>query len=69
MNGYEIIYNLKKRGIKVKDIAAQLDVTGPAVSHVIHGKYASRRISQAVAGAIKMPLEEVFPKYANRNEP
>ena len=66
MNGYEIVYRLKQRGIKVKSIATQLGVSGPAVSQVIHGKYSSSRVSQAIADAIGLPLEEVFPKYRGK---
>jgi len=64
MDGYKIISLLKRQKINVKDIASNLGVSGPAVSMVIHGHYASRRISQAIADAIGRPLAEVFPRYS-----
>ncbi len=68
MNGYEIVYHLKRRGVKVKDIANQFGVSGPAVSQVIHGKDSSRRISEAIAKAIGMPVGQVFPKYRSQSK-
>ena len=64
MDAIDIKYHLAKNGYTLKDIADQLGVSLPSVSGIIHRKYPSRRISQAIADAIGLPLEEVFPKYS-----
>lgn len=61
MNGYLIRAEMAARGIKVKDIAAELRVRGAAVSQVIHGSTVSARIQNAIASALGKPVDEVFP--------
>ena len=69
MNAATIKHELASKGRRLSDIARELGIKLPSVSQVIHGRRPSRRVSQAIADALGMPLEEVFPKYANRNEP
>ena len=66
MDAIDIKYHLAKKGYTLKAIADQLGITLSAVSQVILGRDTSRRISQAVADAIGLPLEEVFPKYKSK---
>lgn len=61
MNGFQIRNLLKKKGVKVIDIAAQLNVSHSAVSRVIHSSGKSKRIQIAVAAAVNRPVAELFP--------
>ncbi len=69
MKAYEIKYHLARAGHNVRSIADELGITSPAVSQVIHGKDSSRRISEAIAKAIGMPVGQVFPKYSQSQSP
>jgi transcriptional regulator with XRE-family HTH domain len=48
-------------GRSQSDLAAELDVAPQHVSEVIRGDRRSRRVEQAIADAIGMPVEQVFP--------
>lgn len=52
---------IARRNVRQADIARRLDVSDTAVSDVVSGRSRSARIEQAVADAIGMPVEEVFP--------
>lgn len=52
---------LIKKQIQQRDIAAQLDLSPIQVSSVIRGERRSQRVEQAVADALGLPVEEVFP--------
>ena len=52
---------LAARGLTQRGIALALDVDESAVSHVLSGRLDSDRIKQAVAAALGMPVERVFP--------
>lgn len=60
MEPYEITRALKLRGITQKQIAQMLGVTQSAVSGAVNGK-ASIRVQQAIANALDLPLDDVFP--------
>lgn len=45
------------------EIARELGVTPVSVHGVIYGKWTSRRIAEAIARKLGMPLEKVFPRY------
>ena len=68
MKAYEIKYQLAKKGLTLSAIANQLGVKRQTVSLIANGRFSSRRISQAIADAMEMPLEEVFPKYRRDKE-
>lgn len=53
-----------KHQVKQAEIAADLDVSPAAVSSVIAGRFVSRRISEAVANRVGVPVEKLWPKYA-----
>lgn len=59
---------MAQKKITLTSIAHALGVAVPTVSEVIHDRSTSRRISQAIADAMGMPLEEVFPKYRRDKE-
>jgi hypothetical protein len=48
-------------GVKMKEIARQLGVSGVHVSLVVRGLRHSPRVQRAVADAIGKPVHEVFP--------
>lgn len=52
---------LKRRGITGRQIARQLAVGDDAVSHVLAGRSRSERIETAIAEALGLPVEKVFP--------
>lgn len=55
---------LKMFGTSQRDIARKIgDVSDSAINLVIHGRGRSRRIEQAIATAVLMPLHKVFPQW------
>ena len=62
------IYKRRDRGLTVAGIARSLGLTRQTVSLVIEGKGSSRRVAEAVAAAIELPVEVVFPRMADCNE-
>lgn len=63
MKPNEIRAELKRRGIKIKNLAASLNppVSGPTVSQTITSDTKSPRVRKAIAAAIEQPVEVVFP--------
>jgi lambda repressor-like predicted transcriptional regulator len=64
----EIRYRLIKgslalSGIKMKDIAKRVGVSSPAVSLTIKGKIESKKIKAAVAEALKMSPDMLWPSH------
>jgi transcriptional regulator with XRE-family HTH domain len=43
------------------DIAEELGVAPQHISEVIRGERRSRRVEQAIADALEMPVDDVFP--------
>lgn len=68
MDGFDRRRIMAQHKITLTSIANDLGVAVATVSEVIHDKSISRRISQAIADALEMPLEEVFPKYRKDKE-
>jgi orotate phosphoribosyltransferase-like protein len=58
------IFRRRPQGLTVASIGRSLNVSRQTVSLVIEGKGTSRRVAEAVAAAIELPLEVVFPKFA-----
>ena len=52
---------LKAKGIRQKEIAARCGVSPAAVSQVLNGKACSQKIRVAIAEAVNLPVEELFP--------
>lgn len=50
------------KGIKQVSIARKLRVTPAAICRVLVGKSESRRIKHAIARALKMNIEDLWPK-------
>jgi len=67
MEPKEITKALKKVG-GVKFIARELDVKPPTVSQVIHRVRVTERIRKAIAKAIELPVEKVFPENQETKE-
>ncbi len=63
MHTAEIQYELKKRGITQKTVAAELGVTQMPVSKVINKLIVSSRIMCHVAKRIERDHRDVFPEY------
>lgn len=64
MSPNEIKAELVRRGIKIKDIARQVGVSGEAVTMAISGKYTYRghRIRPYIARAIERTESEIWPE-------
>lgn len=54
------------RGIKFKDLAAELGVSKTSVSLVVNGKSVSDRVQRAIASRLGKDPEQVFPEYYQR---
>ena len=61
MTPNDIRAELIRRGIRVKDIAADLQVDRSTVSNIISGKRRSRRIAEHIAARLALPYGRVFP--------
>lgn len=48
---------------RIKEIAESLGVNASLVSRVVNGKGRSARVERAIADAIGLPIEKVFPEY------
>ena len=66
MLAHEIKTRLQLAHVRQRDIARQCRVSEAAVCLVISGKSVSRRIQAAVADAIGLPVEQVFPPAAGQ---
>jgi lambda repressor-like predicted transcriptional regulator len=64
MSPREIKAQLILKGIKIVNIAANLDVSHVAVTRVISGKSVSGRIRLAIANAIGKKVNEIWPGKA-----
>ena len=63
MEPKEIRIELYRRDISLKNIADQLNCSSSAIKMVIERHSVSRRIMQAIADAIELDKENVFPEY------
>ena len=63
MTGEYIKQELTDLGIKLKDLAAELNVSKTSISLVIHKKSVSDRVQRAIAGKLGRDPEDVFPEY------
>ena len=63
MNKLQIKYTLEHNGISMRAIARDLGVSAAAVSLVAAKKIFSRRIATAIANAMRVPVEIVFPEH------
>lgn len=54
------------RGVKSKDIAHETGVTETWVSLVLNGRRKSPRIRKAIANAVGIPVEDLWPNGNNK---
>jgi lambda repressor-like predicted transcriptional regulator len=64
MEPKEIKIELIRTGTTQTQIARALNVSSSIVQRVIFRKATSRPVAKAVAAAIGLPFEQVFPEYA-----
>ena len=62
MNKLQIKYTLEYNGISMRAIARELGVSVQAVSLVVSKKLFNLRIATAIAEAMRVPVEIVFPE-------
>jgi DNA-binding XRE family transcriptional regulator len=62
------IYKRRPDGLTITSIAKSIGVSKQAVACIIERRQTSRRISEAIAAAIELPLEEVFPELSGCGE-
>jgi len=63
MTPLEIQFELKKRGVKQKEIARRLGISENTVSRVINKQLISDRVMREVAKAINWDHRAIFPEY------
>ncbi len=63
MTGASIKQELADLGIKLKDLAAELNVSKTSISLVVNKKSVSDRLQRAIAGKLGRKPEDVFPEY------
>jgi DNA-binding XRE family transcriptional regulator len=69
MESHEIkveIYRRRPQGLTMTAIAKKVGVSKQAISLIIERRQTSRRIAQAIADAIELPIEQVFPELYKR---
>jgi lambda repressor-like predicted transcriptional regulator len=63
MTPFEIKVILLKKGISMRSIARELDVSVNAVSLIINKKMVSKRVMAKIADVIDSDKRVVFPEY------
>lgn len=63
MNRWQIKCTLESKGISMRSVARGLGVSAAAVSSVAAKKFFSPRIMAAIADAMGIPKEIVFPEF------
>lgn len=62
MEPLDINYQLKKRFGRLVDFAAHIGVSKVSLCQVVYGVRKNPKIRQAIAQALEMPVEQVFPE-------
>ncbi len=62
MKSIRIKIEMIKKGVKGAEIARRAGVTRVAIYHVIEGRVRSPRLRQAIASALGMSVEKLWPK-------
>jgi lambda repressor-like predicted transcriptional regulator len=62
----KIKIELLKKGITGAAIARSLDITRSYVSHVIAGRFKSKKVRRAIADALGMRVEQLWPENTNK---
>ena len=69
MHREDIKAGLRKAGFTLSAIARELGVTTTTISKIVKGSCTSRRIEEAIAAKLDLPVEVVFPeKYPKESE-
>ena len=63
MNPREIQNILYNKGWSVTKVAEMCGVSATAVSQTIHGRMVSDKIRSAIARAVRMPVNEIWPGH------
>lgn len=66
MNAMDRKILMLRKGITQAEIARRLSVSGATVSLVVSGRMRSRRVEQAVAEALGLPREILWPERRER---
>jgi len=61
MTGRDRKAEMVRKGVRQSAIARRLNVSSTSVSDVVSGRSRSARIEQAIAEALGLPREELFP--------
>lgn len=64
MDPIDINYQLRKHKSSQAEIARKLNVTRSAVNQVVYGTRRTRRIMNAIAKAVGMKVEKLWPDAA-----
>ena len=67
MNKKELKIRLIELDVTMSAIADNLGVSKQSISQVISRRSKSRRIAEALAGALKVPIEVAFPDYVKKS--
>lgn len=68
MNAEKIYQALNDKGLNASIIAEAINVLPQSVAVVIRTGKGSKRIANAVATVLDLPLEKVFPFYAEKEK-
>lgn len=63
MDRLEIQYRMKRKGVTQAAIAKKLGITAPTVCNVIKGTAQSARVKQAIAKALELKVEDLWPNH------
>lgn len=67
MNPHDIKAELAKRGWSMTRVAEEVGVSRPMVSHVIYGRFRSRKVATQIASIVDRPVADLWPAvYGNR---
>lgn len=67
MDGLDIAFKLRRKGVRQTDIARALGVAPSTVGNVIHGRITSHMVASHIAGLLGLELRDLWPaKYCYR---
>lgn len=61
VQGYELIYELRKRGHTQASLAEALGLAHATVNNVLHGRATSHRVASMVAEIVGRRMEDLWP--------
>lgn len=67
MHAADIKAGLQKAGVKMREIAQELEISETTVSQVIYGRSSSYRVAKRIASHLNKSVNDIWPgRYENK---